>query len=118
MKRFAPSAAAEQPLIKKLRASIEWLGKQAPALAQMCDGDILLKEGSFGPRNREAFLNDWAKASTGPIYEVLMPDSPARLYLDVESVSPGPEPPQAETQAWLRGLIAVAVTGHLLRMRL
>jgi hypothetical protein len=39
-----------------------------------------------------------------------MPEAPARLYLDVESVSPGPEPPPAETKAWLEGLISVVVT--------
>jgi hypothetical protein len=89
-----------------------WFSKQAPALAAMQPADILMKHGTFkfAPRNRDAFLNEWTETPGGPIYEVILPDQPARFYLDIESVAPGAEPPRTEVQAWLRGLIVVVVT--------
>jgi hypothetical protein len=58
-------------------------------------------------------LDEWSCAPNGPIYEVIMPEAPVRLYLDVESVSPGPEHPPVATKAWLEGLVSVVVTGLL-----
>jgi hypothetical protein len=113
-KRAAPTTATTQPPPAKRPRPVatKWFPRQQLAIDAMGDGDILLKEGNFkfAPYNRAAFLDEWTHKAAAPFYEVIMPDLPARLYLDVEAVSPGPRPPPEETQAWLRGIIAVVTT--------
>ena len=97
---------------KRQKLSTPWFTKQGPALEAMQPGDVLLKRGSyeFNAYNRDEFLEQWATHADGPIYEVIMPLKPCRLYLDIESVAPEAEPAGIVVQKWLRGLVDIVET--------
>jgi hypothetical protein len=118
MKRNAPAATAAPASAKRAKAARRpapaWVGKQALALAAMRKGDILMKHGTFkfAAYNRDTYLDEWTTAPDEPIYEVILPDQPTRLYLDVESVAPA-EPPAEEAQAWLGKIVEIVLAALL-----